>query len=68
MIALSSFVRFHATRSPDRPALAYVGERVSYAELMRRIESAIISRRNPARPNCHTAAWRARYCSIRRAL
>jgi len=40
MIALSSFVRFHATRSPDRPALAYAGERVSYAELMRRIESA----------------------------
>src|SRR5215470_6372414 len=40
MIALSSFVRFHAVRSPDRPALAYAGERVSYAQLMRRIESA----------------------------
>jgi fatty-acyl-CoA synthase len=40
MIALSSFVRFHAARSPERPALAYAGERVSYAELMRRIESA----------------------------
>jgi len=40
MIALSSFVRFHAVRSPERPALAYAGERVSYAELMRRIESA----------------------------
>ena len=40
MIALSSFVRFHAARSPERPALAYAGERASYAELMRRIESA----------------------------
>jgi fatty-acyl-CoA synthase len=40
MIALSSFVRFHAARSPERPALAYAGERMSYAELMRRIESA----------------------------
>ena len=40
MIALSSFVRFHATRSPDRPALAYAGEHVNYAALMHRIESA----------------------------
>src|SRR5262249_58334779 len=40
MIALSSFVRFHATRSPDRPALAYGGAHVSYVELMRRIEIA----------------------------
>jgi hypothetical protein len=27
MIALSSFVRFHAARSPERAALAYAGER-----------------------------------------
>src|ERR1043166_230453 len=40
MIALSSFVRFHAVRSPDRPARAYAGAHISYAELMRRIESA----------------------------
>src|ERR1043166_9543545 len=40
MIALSSFVRFHAVRSPDRPAVAYAGAHISYAELMRRIESA----------------------------
>src|SRR5438105_1976313 len=40
MIALSSFVRFHATRSPDRPAIAYAGAHISYGELMRRIETA----------------------------
>src|ERR1043166_2605682 len=40
MIALSSFVRFHAVRSPDRAAVAYAGAHISYAELMRRIESA----------------------------
>jgi fatty-acyl-CoA synthase len=40
MIGLSSFVRFHALRSPDRPAIAYAGGRVSYAELLRRIETA----------------------------
>jgi len=40
MISLSSFIRFHALRTPDRPALAYAGNRVSYAELLRRIEIA----------------------------
>src|SRR5215472_4833783 len=40
MIALSSFVRFHAVRAPERPAVAYAGAHISYAELMRRIESA----------------------------
>jgi fatty-acyl-CoA synthase len=40
MIALSSFVRFHAARTPDRPAIAYAGAHISYAELMRRIEAA----------------------------
>jgi len=38
MIGLSSFIRFHALRSPDRPALVYAGRRITYAELMRRIE------------------------------
>ncbi len=40
MIGLSSFIRFHALRTPDRPAIAYGGARVSYAELLRRIEIA----------------------------
>jgi fatty-acyl-CoA synthase len=40
MIALSSFVRFHAVRSPDRPALAYAGGHIGYRELMHRIETA----------------------------
>jgi len=39
MIALSSFIRFHALRSPDRPAIAFAGLRIGYAELMRRIET-----------------------------
>ena len=38
MIALSSFIRFHAMRTPDRPAIAFAGDRISYRELMRRIE------------------------------
>jgi fatty-acyl-CoA synthase len=40
MIGLTSFIRFHASRTPDRPALAYAGSRVTYAELFRRIEIA----------------------------
>src|ERR1700736_7043197 len=40
MIALSSFVRFHAVRSPARPALAYAGGHIGYRELMHRIETA----------------------------
>ena len=40
MIGLSSFIRFHALRAPDRPAIAYAGDRVTYAELLRRIEIA----------------------------
>jgi fatty-acyl-CoA synthase len=38
MIGLSSFIRFHALRAPDRPAITYAGAQVSYAELLRRIE------------------------------
>src|SRR5207245_6665828 len=37
MINLSSFIAFHARRTPDRCALKYRGEDVSYAELDRRI-------------------------------
>src|SRR5215831_2041871 len=40
MIALSSFIRFHAQRTPDRVALLYAGERIVYAELARRIETS----------------------------
>jgi fatty-acyl-CoA synthase len=39
MVALSSFIRFHARRTPDRTALAYGEDRITYAELMRRIET-----------------------------
>jgi acyl-CoA synthetase (AMP-forming)/AMP-acid ligase II len=39
MVALSSFVRFHAQRTPERVALIYGEERIGYGELMRRIET-----------------------------
>jgi fatty-acyl-CoA synthase len=39
MIALSSFIGFHALRTPDRPAITFAGDRISYRELMRRIET-----------------------------
>src|SRR5258708_16111244 len=31
MINLSSFITFHARRTPERPALKYRGEEISYA-------------------------------------
>jgi fatty-acyl-CoA synthase len=37
MINLSSFIGFHARRTPDRCALKYRGEDISYAEFDRRI-------------------------------
>jgi fatty-acyl-CoA synthase len=37
MINLSSFIAFHAKRTPDRVALKYRGEDVSYADFDRRI-------------------------------
>ncbi len=37
MINLSSFIAFHARRTPDRCALKYRGENVSYAEFDTRI-------------------------------
>jgi fatty-acyl-CoA synthase len=40
MVNLSSFVRFHASRSPDSIAVVYKDQRVSYAMLQRRIETA----------------------------
>lgn len=39
MVALSSFIQFHARRTPDRVALAYGENRITYAQLMRRIET-----------------------------
>jgi acyl-CoA synthetase (AMP-forming)/AMP-acid ligase II len=39
MVTLSSFIQFHARRTPDRVALAYGENRITYAELMRRIET-----------------------------
>ena len=37
MINLSSFIAFHARRTPDRPALKYRGEEISYAVFDARI-------------------------------
>jgi len=39
MIVLSSFIRFHARRTPQRVALVYGEERIVYAELMQRVET-----------------------------
>src|SRR5215470_15893239 len=39
MVALSSFIRFHAQRTPAQVALIYGEDRIAYAELMRRIET-----------------------------
>src|SRR4051812_4603379 len=40
MINLSSFIAFHARRTPDRCALKYRGEDISYADFDRRIGRA----------------------------
>src|SRR5215470_7056107 len=38
MINLSSFIRFHAIRSPERIAVVFQDQRITYAEFWRRIE------------------------------
>jgi fatty-acyl-CoA synthase len=38
MVNLSSFIRFHAQRTPDKTALAYGAQRISYVEFLHRIE------------------------------
>src|ERR1700752_1718644 len=40
MINLSSFIRYHATRTPERTAIVYKGRRISFAEFYQRIEMA----------------------------
>src|SRR5262245_16681756 len=37
MVALSSFIQFHARRTPERVALIYQDDRITYADLMHRI-------------------------------
>jgi fatty-acyl-CoA synthase len=39
VINLSSFIRFHALRTPDRTAIVYKDTRLSYAQLLQRIET-----------------------------
>jgi fatty-acyl-CoA synthase len=39
MMGLSSFIRFHAQRTPDRTAISYAGDRITYGELLARIET-----------------------------
>lgn len=40
MINLSSFIAFHARQTPDRPALKYRGEAISYAAFDARVRQA----------------------------
>ena len=40
MINLSSFIRYHATRTPQRTAIVYKDRRISFAEFYQRIERA----------------------------
>ncbi len=37
MVNLSAFIRFHASRTPDRLAILYDGQRITYEELYRRM-------------------------------
>jgi fatty-acyl-CoA synthase len=39
MVALSSFIQFHAQRTPDRLAVIYGADKISYAEMLCRIET-----------------------------
>ncbi|HUF87290.1 MAG TPA: AMP-binding protein [Thermohalobaculum sp.] len=39
MINLSSFVRYHASRGPERTAIVFEGRQVSYAELWQRVQT-----------------------------
>jgi len=51
MVNLSSFIRFHATRTPQREAIVCGNRRITYAELMRRIEktAGYLAARGPRR-------------------
>jgi fatty-acyl-CoA synthase len=40
MINLSSFIRYHATRTPERLAIVYKDRRIGFAEFYQRIEKA----------------------------
>ncbi len=39
MVNLSSFIRYHASRTPDRLAIVFKDQRITYAEFLRRIET-----------------------------
>jgi acyl-CoA synthetase (AMP-forming)/AMP-acid ligase II len=39
MVALSSFIQFHARRTPDRLALIYGDDKITYARMLQRIET-----------------------------
>jgi len=39
MVGLSSFIRFHALRTPNRLALIYGDDKITYAQMLHRIET-----------------------------
>ena len=39
MVNLSSFIRYHASRTPDRTAIIFKEQRITYAEFLRRVET-----------------------------
>jgi len=39
MINLSAFVRYHASRTPERTAIVFEGQRIPYAELWQRVQA-----------------------------
>ena len=39
MVGLSSFIRFHAQRTPNRLALIYGDDKIDYAQMLHRIET-----------------------------
>ena len=39
MVNLSSFIRYHASRTPDRLVVVFKDQRITYAEFLQRVET-----------------------------